>query len=406
MKQKTLILLTLITAVVVVAAVVSMKDDPALRPTEQGPFLVGLKERINDVARLEISSGGTDVVVVKNEEDWALQSSGGYPAKFEVVKAVLLGLTELDRVEGKTSNPESYSKLGVDAPQPGAGSSTQIELFDASGSSIAAIIMGNRKTGKTPEMYAREPDAEQAWLIHGQLNLQMDPSFWIEKEITNIAPDRVASVVIQRSDSAPLRIYKDRPSDANFLIEDIPSGREPISESIANSVASGLNYLSLEEVRPAGEVSFDGALVAKATFLSWDGFVVQVETTRVDDQNWIRLFADTDEAPTIQPDPNQEGEEPAPPVPFDGASPEEIQAEIEKFNSTVGSWAYRVAPYKLSSFEKRMTELLREPKAVEAPENPVEFDAFGIDDQPIGEAPNFEELMNASDEEPRSPDDE
>jgi len=398
MKQKTLILLTLITAVVVVTTVVMMKETPAESATESTAFLAGYEERINDVARIEINSGGSSVVVVKNEEDWALESSGGYPAKFEVIKAVLLGLKELEISEGKTSNPEFYSRLGVEAPSEGPGSSTRIDLADETGAPIAAIILGNQKPGRSPQTYVRKPDEAQAWLIDGRINVQMDPGFWIEKQFANIAQDRVADVTIERSDEAPLRIFKDRPTDANFKVGGIPEGREPISESIGNSVASGLSYLSLEEVRPASEVTFAEPLVATATFRSWDGIMVRVETTRGDGQNWIRLRAEAGTPPPILPEPPAEGEEPVEPAPYEGASAEEIASEIQTFNDSVGPWVYRVAPYKLSSFEKRLEELLREPPAEgPAPTEaaPAEqFDAFTIDDEPTAGAQTFGDLMS------------
>ena len=398
MKQKTLILLTLITAIVVVTTVVMMKETPEGSTTESAAFLGALEERVNDVARIEVNAGGSTIVIVKNDEDWALESSGGYPAKFEVIKKVLLDLKELERSEGKTSNPEFYSKLGVSAPIEGPGGSTQIELADGTGTPIAAVILGNQKPGRSPQTYARKPDEAQAWLINGSVTVQLDPSFWIEKQFANIAGDRVADVTILRSDEAPLRVFKDRPTDANFMVGGIPEGREPISESIANSVASGLSYLSLEEVRPASEVTFAEPLVATALFRSWDGILVRVETTRVDDQNWIRLRAETGTPPTILPELPAEGEEPVEPAPYEGASPEEIAAEIQAFNDSVGPWAYRVAPYKLSSFEKRLEELLREPPAEElAPTEATPaagFDAYSIDDEPTADAPTFGDLMS------------
>ena len=402
MKQKTLILLTLITAIVVVATVTMMKERTEEGSSTSAAFLAGYEERINDVARIEITAGGSTVVVVKNDEDWALESSGGYPAKFEVIKAVLVGLKELETFEGKTSNPEFYSKLGVDAPSESPGSSTQINLADGSGAPIAAIILGNQKPGASPQTYVRKPDEAQAWLINGRINVRLDPGFWIEKQFANIAQDRVADVTIQRADEAPLRVFKDRPTDANFKVGGVPEGREPISESIANSVASGLSFLSLEEVRPASEVTFAEPLVATAAFRSWDGITVRVETTRVDDQNWIRLIAETGTPPAILPEPPAEGEEPVEPAPFQGASPEEIAAEIQAFNDSVGPWAYRVAPYKLSSFEKRLDELLRE-APVEAPA-PTEaapaaaFDAFSIDDEPSTAEPTFGDFMSGDEE--------
>jgi len=401
MKQKTLILLTLITAVVVIAAVVMMKDPSADAGEQSTAFFPNLEERVNDVARIEINSAGTDVVIAKQGGDWVLETTGNYPAKFEVVKRVLIGLSELDRSEGKTSNPKLYSRLGVDAPSAGPQSSTEIELLDASGTRIAAVILGNIKEGQVPQLYARQPDEAQAWLVNGRVNIQMDPGFWIEKQFANLPQDRVASVVIERSDEPLLRVYKDRPSEANFRIADVPAGREPISESIANPVASGLNYLALEEVRPATEIAFAEPLVAKTTYRTWEGFVVRVETTRVQGENWIRLRAEAGERPTILPEPPAEGEEPAEPEPYQGLSAEELAAEIAGFNEALGPWAYRIAPYKLSSIEKRMEELLRDLPAPEPPpaETPADFDAFSIDDTPATtDQPTFGEIMSGESE--------
>ncbi|MFT5285163.1 MAG: hypothetical protein ACI8TQ_001325 [Planctomycetota bacterium] len=407
MKPKSLIILLILTTIVVVAALDSLRE-PKTTSAEatagNGAFLEGLLDSINDVARIEVNSGGESLVATKSDDTWILESSGGYPAKFEIVKATLISLAGLKRAEGKTSNPESYSILGVAAPAAGPDSSMQVTLSDASGTKLAAIILGNRKGSRAPQLFVRQAAAAQAWLVDGQVKIEMDPGFWMEKQFANITQDRIASVVINREGEPKLAIHKDRPTDTNFVVEDVPADRELIAESIANSIAAGLGFLSLEEVRPVGQIDFESGKVSQATFRTWDGLVVSVDTTLIDGEGWIRLTASADARPTILPEVVEEGAEPVEPTEFEGATAEEIATEVAELNSALGTWAYRVPSYKLSSFEKRISELLREP-VVEEPVStdpaPTGFDPYSMesDGESAADLNSFESLMNASEEE-------
>ena len=118
MQPKTLKTLGFVTIVVAVAAgVVSTMNrggTSEAAETESGPLFPGLRDRINDVARIEVANKDGAFAVAREDGQWGIPDKGGFPVDFTKVKEVVLAVSKLDKVEKKTRNPELYERLGVD----------------------------------------------------------------------------------------------------------------------------------------------------------------------------------------------------------------------------------------------------------------------------------------------------
>ena len=70
----------------------------------------------------------------------------------------------------------------------------------------------------------RRPDELQAWLVRGQVEISADPVEWMERELLNIAPERIREITIEKAGDKPVRVFKKEPNDKDFMLADLPKG--------------------------------------------------------------------------------------------------------------------------------------------------------------------------------------
>ncbi|HEX7718780.1 MAG TPA: hypothetical protein VF389_03140, partial [Woeseiaceae bacterium] len=77
-------------------------------PTENDLVVPGLRDRLNEVDSVSITSADTGISIVKNGDAWNVTEKNGYPAQVATLRQVLLAIAEARKIEAKTSNPELY----------------------------------------------------------------------------------------------------------------------------------------------------------------------------------------------------------------------------------------------------------------------------------------------------------
>lgn len=354
MKPRTLATLAIVTAAAAgLAGYVLSRQSARVAATEpEGPAFPALETRVNDVAGIRVARGADGFTVRRTESGWGIQDRGGYPAKFEKVKETIVALAELRLVEPRTSSPESYEKIGVEDPGGEGSTSTLVELSDASGATVAAIILGKPKTsvGFSNEnaLYVRRAGEAQSWLARpgrgaGRIDVVVDPMYWVERTVIGIARDRVRSVEVTHTPGgASVFVQRDSRDTANFTLEGIPEGRELKFPTGADTVGSALAYVTMDDVRPVGEIDFDSAAEsATAIFRTFDGLVVTVRSVTVDGKSWARFDV------TYQ----------APPAPEEGA--DAVQKEAADLAARLAPWAFHVPDYQARNLAPRMEDLLK-----------------------------------------------
>lgn len=405
MSGRTLIVLVVAAAVVGVGASVVVRRQRAATapiPTPERLF-EGLGAKVNDVALLTIEKGGEELRISRTPEgEWGLAERGGYPVEFEKVKGTIVGVADLRPVEAKTSRPELYSKIGVQDPgegeapaasepaAPGADSEpTLVTLRDAQGEVLASVILGNQKPvgggGGASSVYVRRTGEAQSWLAEGLVEAPTGVTGWVEPQIVNIGQDRIGSASVTHPDGSVLAIRRDAPAVANFTVEGVPEGRELKSETAANSLASGLAYLSLEDVVPAERIDFGGAGTPGrvGAFRTFDGLVVTVRTVEIDGKTWAMFEAvvadpppasvPTEPVPAMPEGTSQEGTEAGetPPAPLLAPSPSDaVKAEAEELNAKLGKWAFAIPSYKAQTLAMTLEGVLKETGEPPAPVEP------------------------------------
>jgi len=336
MNRNTLRLLGFAVALLLIALWLVESGDEHALPESGTVLLPDMKAVANDVDRVTISRAGEEpVVLVRESGKWQVPARDDYAADVTRISKVLLAMVDAKVVEAKTTNPQRFGRLGVDAPT--AADSKGILVSASAGDANFALIFGN--VAQRNYRYARIAGEDQAWLIDQNPDLPAAAGDWLEAGIIDIDATRVRSVEITHPDGQHISIGKAAEEDANFEVRDIPPGRELSYSTVANGIGGALNDLELDDVRVA--VDDDDREVVTAVYETFDDLRIVARTIKADDGIWLSLSADAlGDAP----------------------------AKAEEIASKVAGWQYRIADYKGNLLRRRWEDILKEPASKEGPE--------------------------------------
>ncbi len=311
----------------------------ATTPSEQlavdggGLMFPNLTPRLADAAKLEITHQGKQTVIEKRPDGaWGVASLHDYPVQEAKLRGLLTGLTELRLKEQRTSDPAAFSRLGVDDPSRPDSSADLLRVLDRAGKPILAVIVGHRRVrsqANVPEdVYVRRPDENTSWLAEGSLQVDADPTLWLNRDVMSIAHDRIASV-----DVGDQALVFGR-ADGKFALLR-PAEHPPLEDYKVDDVARGLETLTFQAVKADADLSASEA--GHAVFTTTDGLAVTARVFHVDKDLWAR-FAAT------------------------GTNP-----EAGKLNERVAGWSYQLGAWKEKALAPTMDDLKKaEPAAADA----------------------------------------
>lgn len=393
-KQLTLLSALALGFAAAAAFVVTRSRPESAAQTRSGtPLFDGLRARVNDVARVKVTSSDEVYTLARGEAGWGLVEKGSYPVDAGKVKALVIGLSELALVEEKTANPELFARLGVQDPGGESDSpSRRVELSDAAGGVLADLVVGrevlSRGTGD-PHLYVRRPDGGPALEARGRVRVDDSSSALLDREVAKLERRRVARVTVTHPDGEVLRVERPSADVDDFSVADLPEGAQLSWPGVAGGVAGALEYLNLEDVRP-GDSAFDAAAAVRTRFETFDGLAVTTESLEEDGRVLVRVQATFDAAlrpaepvgpPPAEGEDEVEAEAPTPPPALKAVA--EVEAEAAAINARVGAWLYVVPGYAGSNLRKRMSDLLAAPQA----EDPLMEEALDTLDLPPMEQP-------------------
>jgi hypothetical protein len=406
MSGKSLFIATLVAALAVGAAWLISKERAPTIDIDKPRLYPDLEARLNDVARLEVTSTTDSTVIVRRDGDWLLENRDGYRAAFEKVKRAAVLLAGLRVIEGKTSRPELYPKLEVEDVTVEDAKSTLFTLKDANDAVIASLILGKRRFAAAPGgaamRYVRRAGEAQAWLVEGELDVSARTPDWMERSLLDIDSDRVREVRIEHPDSPPVVVSRADAEAEDFELADIPKGRKVRSPTTLTSLASALAGLQLDDVAAAGSLARPPASGTIVTYRTFDGLEVRVTLHEADDKTHAAFAfavlpqAQEPAAPTperAEPAPTDEAPAPdrgsgettdaaaedksAAGKPEDGVQEhkgavaeaeekkESVAEEAERLNAALSGWLYALPQYNVTQMNKTLEDLT-EPEAKDA----------------------------------------
>jgi len=381
MTSKSLTILGSIAVILIGAALLMSQPEKSGQSDEGKGLFPELMSKINDVAELVVKSPNGTITIGRKGDSWTVKEKHDYPANMGKIREAVVGLGELKIIEAKTKKPEFYEKLGLEDVEAEGSSSTRVILKDATGTTMADVIVGKQQPSKgslgQDEVYVRKPGDLQTWLVMGKFSVEKIPSQWLEKDFLEVEPKRVRHVTIKHPDNTKLILKKENPDDQDFTVVNLPKGKEVQSKFAVNNIASTVTSLGLEDVKPASEISFEDTGVVMATFETFDGLEGTVQLLRKDEKNYVKVSAafNPDLVWKPKPEENSESEKQADEENADGKDTEkkeadtpkppkikpeaDVKAEIEALNKKVADWVYVIPKFRADTILKKPEDLIK-----------------------------------------------
>jgi Domain of unknown function (DUF4340) len=364
MRSKSFLVLAVAALLAVTAAAGSVywrATSHALPPTPAALF-PGLLDRVNEVARVEVATAHGSFTIKKGEGDnWGMVEKDGYPVRYDTVKQAVVGVAGMQPLEAKTAKPELYAKIKVLDPRTDTGAESDkgvlLRFLTADDQEIAAVIVGKTRSLQTATregwFYVRKPDEARSWLVATRLDAADKAKNWLDIDVPRLERDRLHAVDSRRPDGDPVMVSRPNPDETNFMVDNMPEGKEMIHDTAANSFASALGYISFDDVARAEKIDFSKAVTAD--YRTFDGLVLTVDVTSVGSKWWARFHAAFD-ADGVRLDGLSEAAKKK------LKSVDEVKAEAEAINKRFGLWAYNIPKFKADDFTTTMSKLVTDKK--------------------------------------------
>ena len=367
MNSKTLLVTGLATAALLAGAVYLADKGASPHAAETGatgPLFPELKARVNDVTEVTIAGAGASCTLRKEGASWGAADKGGFPVDFGKVKALVLGVAEMEKVEAMTSNAALHAKLGVEDPAAEGATSKRVTIKGAGGTVLADVIVGRAKASQglssRSTLYVRAQGDNQTWEATGSLTVDTSSTGWFDRNISKVDEKRVRRATVAHPGGETLAVARADQSQTNLAVENLPEGKELQWDGVANGIASALQYMSLDDVQAAGSVELTDPVVTE--YSCFDGLVVTARSVEKDGKTWITLAARLDEAQRAAPAgpeaPPAEGES-APPKPELKAL-DLVQKEVDELNARWSPWVFQVPGYNGANLRKKLADLLKQ----------------------------------------------
>ncbi|HJO68830.1 MAG TPA: DUF4340 domain-containing protein [Rhodospirillales bacterium] len=360
MRPNTIIGLAVATILVVVAAVFGVAQHYrfAVSPLLEERLFAGLEDRLADVAGIEVEHSDGKLTMKRTEAGWVVAEKHAYPANAELVGKVALQLSQLRLVEPMTRIPERFPRVWLDDPSNPRSRARLVRLTGTDGSTLAEVMVGrpryNLGGGGLDGIFIRRPGEDQVWLAQGSLEFAKTEREWLQRQILNVATQRVHDVRAIDADGTAFVAVKAKPSDEHFEIQDLPEDAKLRRNWYwdVDDTARALRGLEFDDVVPHTDKPIAGSdKLSKAEVRTYDGLIVTL-TMLADaeaEQSWTRITASVDPAPVGVPDgEDTEGFKTA----------DEVKREADAINAALAEWTYGIAEWRLKSLKLRLTDVL------------------------------------------------
>ncbi|MBD21821.1 MAG: hypothetical protein CMM37_12360 [Rhodospirillaceae bacterium] len=299
MTARSLIIYSLITSMLVIAAIVAISSRPANTMIDRDRALIfpGVDAKLNDVASFKIRSAKRIYTIARTSRGWGVAELNGYAADFNKVKTVLVELSQLKFLEAKTSDPERFERLNLrDVTKKGA-KSLEVTVNDQKGQVLASGLIGKKNedlfgTGRGGT-YMRIGKKNQTWLVEGTISIGEGPADWVDKKIVDIKRPRIRRIVVQAPGGGLTVVSRSMANKKDFRLAGIPAGKRQRGQWETNEMAKVLDKLELLDLKTVDEVPMRRDKLYKATMETFEGLLIHTRAIRLGKKFWVSFSAST-----------------------------------------------------------------------------------------------------------------
>lgn len=295
MKQKQILGLGAVAVVLMGLAVyLSESRKPAEEAPVAGPLAPGLEAGLNEVNQVVVQAAGGETITLKRgDAGWGVEEKQGYAADVGKLRELLLNLAQAQRIEAKTAVEASYPVLGVQDVEAEGASNVLLRVAGA-GPELAVILGQNNSRGAGT--FVRLQGETQSWLVDRNLAAEKTASDWLQRDLMDIAANRITGVEVQPPEGGPVQIEANSGGEGDFRVANLPDGREPASAFVSDATAGFLAGLRIDDVRRAeGYAPAEDAEATTASFRTREGVLVAVKAHTQGAETWASFEVSLDE---------------------------------------------------------------------------------------------------------------
>ena len=317
------------------------RSGPTSRAAAGDPAFPEIVASANDIARIELE-GLSSVVKLQRipagpggEPTWVVETSGGYPARFEAVKGLIAGLSGLKLDQPTTAKPERFGEIGLNWPDP-ESKARLLKLVTADGTTHE-IVLGSERANPRSQ-YVRRLSENQTWRVRGSVVADVEPNRWFDAELITLPNDETIGATV---DGLTIRKGSEGGDWTHELAEGVTGWDDAAIASAKSTLPTYLTRLEFEDVRPLEAV--DGTV-------SWEGVERELEfdtvrgTVRMGlregpEGTWLRLATRAKPDAPSAAEINEKRKYPGDPFVPDWA----------EFNSKVSTWEFLMPEWKVNA---------------------------------------------------------
>src|SRR5262245_37693769 len=257
------------------------------------PLFPGLSSQGPKIARIELRQGDKKLALERKDQTWVLADRGGYAAKPEAVRTLLVRLAEAQLVEPKTRKSDRFAMTELEDAGAKDTKSREVRLLDQQGAVIAQAIVGKKRLdafgSSKSGTYVRWPEDAQAWLANTDVDISASVRDWVQPTVIDQDAAKIKTVTVEIPNEASLRIEREAGDAGKHKLVAIPEGKKLKQGGDVDAIVRAVGSIDLEDVRKldpsaAGETS-------TARFETDSGLAVTLRLRKQGEDTWVSVSA-------------------------------------------------------------------------------------------------------------------
>jgi hypothetical protein len=296
MKPTSFAALALVTVLALMAAIATYtaQNRWAQAKVSGASLFPSLAAQADRITKIELSQGGKAVTLARDNERWLLADRGGYPAKPDAVRALLVKVAQAELVEGKTRNKDRYGVLELEDPGKDA-KSRLLRLIDDKGGVIAETIIGKRRYdafgSSKSGTYVRKPGDIQTWLSNADLDVSVAVRDWVKPGLLDLSSNKIAKLTVEIPGEEPLVVTRDAADANKHALTGIPEGKKLKEGAGIDSIVRAAGTIDLEDVRKPVAADAAGTEAGLAKIEGDGGLNVTLRLRKEGEDYWLSIEA-------------------------------------------------------------------------------------------------------------------
>lgn len=297
--KRSFYVLVAVTIVVVAAAVFSRRPGHESSPS-YGLQIPELPSQVDAVHAVVIRTADGSMRLERTAEGWVAASKDGYPADASRIRHLVLGLSRLQRLEKKTSDPERLAELELTDVDRSGSRATEIALLADDDRKLADLLVGKTQdfeASSESRYFVRNAREPQSWLVEGTLPPVVgDLSDWLEQKLlAGIGKSDIQSISVVRSGSKTITVQRESADLTDFHLAGLAEDEKIDNQYSLNAIPATFQRLSLKDVKNAASMKNDTVLFTVEA-VTFSGVRITARFGRLEPDYSVRLSASYDPA--------------------------------------------------------------------------------------------------------------